>query len=212
MSTRWYRSKIVIVFFHILAWVILFTLPTLFHREPDQQHLNFKGMFSVRFLIFDGSWILFFYFNLLVLIPRFLNRKKIGIYITLIILLFAVFISGITIFPKAGEKPGFHREYFFTIFPYLFIWAMSTVYWFITDKIRTEQLLKERENENLKTELSFLRSQVSPHFLFNALNNIYSYSLEHNDHTSELLLKLSELIRFIVANSAKQEITIKSSL
>jgi two-component system, LytTR family, sensor kinase len=208
MSTRWYRSKIVIVFFHILAWVILFTLPTLFHREPDQQHLNFKGMFSVRFLIFDACWILFFYFNLLVLIPRFLNRKRIGIYITLIILLLAVFITGINIFPKAGEKPGFHREYFFTIFPYLFIWAMSTVYWFITDKIRTEQLLKERENENLKTELSFLRSQVSPHFLFNVLNNMVAMARLKSDMLEPSLIRLSGLMRYMLYESDDASVTL----
>src|ERR1700758_802460 len=91
MSTRWYRSKVAIVFFHVLAWVILFTLPTLFHREPDQQQVNFKAMFRTRFLIFDACWIIFFYFNLIVLIPKFLNRKKISIYISLIILLMAVF-------------------------------------------------------------------------------------------------------------------------
>jgi len=208
MSTRWYRSKIVIVFFHILAWVILFTLPALFHREPDQQHLNFKVMFSVRFLIFDACWILFFYFNLLVLIPRFLNRKKIGIYITLIILLLAVFITGINIFPKAGEKPGFHREYFFTIFPYLFIWAMSTVYWFITDKIRTEQLLKERENENLKTELSFLRSQVSPHFLFNVLNNMVAMARLKSDMLEPSLIRLSGLMRYMLYESDEASVTL----
>jgi two-component system LytT family sensor kinase len=208
MSTRWYRSKTVIVFFHILAWVILFTLPTLFHREPDQQHLNFKGMFSVRFLIFDGCWILFFYFNLLVLIPRFLNRKKIGIYITLIIILLAVFITGFSIFPKAGEKQGFHREYFFTIFPYLFIWAMSTVYWFITDKIRTEQLLKERENENLKTELSFLRSQVSPHFLFNVLNNMVAMARLKSDMLEPSLIRLSGLMRYMLYESDEASVTL----
>jgi len=165
-------------------------------------------MFSVRFLIFDACWILFFYFNLLVLIPRFLNRKKIGIYITLIILLLAVFITGINIFPKAGEKPGFHREYFFTIFPYLFIWAMSTVYWFITDKIRTEQLLKERENENLKTELSFLRSQVSPHFLFNVLNNMVAMARLKSDMLEPSLIRLSGLMRYMLYESDEASVTL----
>ena len=42
----------------------------------------------------------------------------------------------------------------------------------IIDKIATDKLLQEKENENLKTELSFLRSQVSPHFMFNVLNNM----------------------------------------
>jgi two-component system LytT family sensor kinase len=208
MSTRWYRSKVVVVFFHILAWVILFTLPTLFHREPDQQHVNFKGMFSIRFMIFDACWIIFFYFNLLVLIPRFLNRKKISIYISLIILLLALFIAAIDVFPKEGEKPGLHREYFFVIFPYLFIWAMSTVYWFVTDKINTEQLMKERENENLKTELSFLRSQVSPHFLFNVLNNMVAMARLKSDQLEPSLIRLSGLMRYMLYESDEARVTL----
>ena len=208
MSKRWYRSKVVIVFFHILAWVILFTLPTLFHREPDQQHVNVKAMFSVRFLIFDACWILFFYFNLLVLIPRFLNRKKIGIYISFIILLLALFIAAINVFPKEGERPGLHREYFFLIFPYLFVWAMSTVYWFVTDKINTEQLMKERENENLKTELSFLRSQVSPHFLFNVLNNMVAMARLKSDQLEPSLIRLSGLMRYMLYESDEARVTL----
>ena len=172
MTIPWYRSKIAIVFWHVLAWLVLFSLPLLFHREPDQTRLHWKAILNIRSLVFDTCCILFFYFNCLLLIPRLLNRQKISIYIVLIILLFVVFLVVVNFFPKEGQKPGFQREYFFLIFPYLFIWAMSTVYWFVTDKIRTDALLKEKENENLKTELSFLRSQVSPHFLFNILNNM----------------------------------------
>jgi two-component system, LytTR family, sensor kinase len=208
MSTRWYRSKIVLVFLHILAWVIMFTLPTLFHREPDQQHVNFRGMFSIRFLILDACWILFFYFNLLVLIPRFLNRKRIGIYISLLVLLLAIFVVAINMFPREGERPGFHREYFFIIFPYLFIWAMSTVYWFVTDKIRTEQFIKERENENLKTELSFLRSQVSPHFLFNVLNNMVAMARLKSDMLEPSLIRLSGLMRYMLYESDEASVTL----
>jgi len=208
MSTRWYRSKVVVVFFHILAWLVLFSLPTLFHREPDQQHVNWKVMISLRTLIFDSCCILFFYFNSEFLLPRFLNRKKIGLYILFIILLFAVFIGVINIFPRPGEKPGFHREYFFAIFPYLFIWAMSTVYWFITDKIRTEQLMKERENENLKTELSFLRSQVSPHFLFNVLNNMVAMARLKSDQLEPSLIRLSGLMRYMLYESDEASVTL----
>ena len=212
MSSRWYNSKVAIVFFHILAWVILFTLPTLFHREPDQQQVNFKAMFRIRFLVFDVCWILLFYFNLLVLIPRFLNRKKIGIYIFLIILQLAVLITAINIFPREGEKPGLHREYFFVIFPYLFIWAISTVYWFVTDKISTEQFMKERENENLKTELSFLRSQVSPHFLFNVLNNMVAMARLKSDQLEPSLIRLSGLMRYMLYESDETSVTLRREI
>jgi two-component system LytT family sensor kinase len=208
MSTRWYRSKIVVVFFHILAWLVLFSLPLLFHREPDQSRLNWKTILNIRSLVFDTCCILFFYLNLLVLIPRFLNRKRIGVYIFLIIFLFAVFLTSINFFPKQGQPAGFHREYFFAIFPYLFIWAMSTVYWFVTDKIRTEQLMKERENENLKTELSFLRSQVSPHFLFNVLNNMVAMARLKSDQLEPSLIRLSGLMRYMLYESDETSVTL----
>jgi two-component system, LytTR family, sensor kinase len=208
MSTRWYRSKPAIILFHILAWLVLFLLPLLFHREPDQSRLNWKSIINYRSLIFDLCCILFFYFNTLFLLPRFLNRKKLGIYIFLIIFLFAVFLTLINIFPKEGQTPGFHREYFFAIFPYLFIWAMSTVYWFVSDKIKTEQLLKEKENENLKTELSFLRSQVSPHFLFNVLNNMVAMARLKSDQLEPSLIRLSGLMRYMLYESDETSVTL----
>lgn len=208
MSARWYRSKFVVVFFHILAWVVLFSLPTLFHRDPEQQSINWKVLFSMRVLVFNACCILVFYFNSLVLIPRYLNRKKAGIYILLIILLFVIFTVGINIFSRPGEKPGSHREYLFAIFSYLFIWAMSTVYWFVTDKIRTEQLMKEKENENLKTELSFLRSQVSPHFLFNVLNNMVAMARLKSDQLEPSLIRLSGLMRYMLYESDEASVTL----
>ncbi|HEX3079502.1 MAG TPA: histidine kinase [Puia sp.] len=165
-------------------------------------------MFRLRFLIFDVCWILFFYFNLLVLIPRFLNRKKIGIYIFLILFLMASFIAVVNIFPRDSGRHGFQRDNLFVIFPFLFIWAMSTVYWFVTDKISTEQLMKERENENLKTELSFLRSQVSPHFLFNVLNNMVAMARLKSDQLEPSLIRLSGLMRYMLYESDDTSVTL----
>ncbi len=208
INKRWYRSKLAVVIFHVLAWLLLFSLPLLFHREPDQARLNWKGVLNARSFIFDACCISFFYLNSLVLIPRFLNRKKIGIYFILFIGLFVLFLYLLNIMPMEGRKRGFQREYFFAIFPYLFIWAMSTVYWFVTDKIRTEQLLKEKENENLKTELSFLRSQVSPHFLFNVLNNMVAMARLKSDLLEPSLIRLSGLMRYMLYESDDASVTL----
>ena len=208
MSTRWYRTKIAIVSFHVLAWLVLFSLPLLFRREPDQTSINWKAVLNARSFIFETSCVLFFYFNTLVLIPRFLNRKKAGLYILLIIILFVVFMNVVNIIPMEGHRRGYLRDYLFTIFPYLFIWAMSTTYWFVTDKIRTEQYMKEKENENLKTELSFLRSQVSPHFLFNILNNMVAMARLKSDLLEPSLIRLSGLMRYMLYESDETSVTL----
>jgi len=61
-------------------------------------------------------------------------------------------------------------------------------------------------------ELQQLQLQLSPHFLFNALNNIYSYSIDSNNKSSELILKLSELMRMVLENSRKEKILLQSEI
>ena len=66
--------------------------------------------------------------------------------------------------------------------------------WFQQEKIR-----KELENQKLQAELSFLKLQVNPHFLFNALNNIYSLAvMEKSKKTGDSIMKLSELMRYVL--------------
>lgn len=64
------------------------------------------------------------------------------------------------------------------------------------------QRLKQREqillNEKVQSELSFLKSQLNPHFLFNTLNNIYSLARKKSDETPEVVLKLSKLLRYVL--------------
>jgi two-component system LytT family sensor kinase len=66
--------------------------------------------------------------------------------------------------------------------------------WFQQEKIR-----KDLEYQKLRTELSFLKMQVNPHFLFNALNNIYSLAvIENSNRTGNSILRLSELMRYML--------------
>ncbi len=66
--------------------------------------------------------------------------------------------------------------------------------WYIQEKVR-----KELESQKLKAELSFLKLQVNPHFLFNALNNIYSLAvIEKSKRTGDSIMKLSDLVRYML--------------
>jgi hypothetical protein len=66
--------------------------------------------------------------------------------------------------------------------------------WYSHEKVR-----KDLENQKLQAELSFLKMQINPHFLFNALNNIYSMAvLEKAQKTGNGIMKLSEMIRYML--------------
>ncbi len=68
--------------------------------------------------------------------------------------------------------------------------------WFENEKVKTNL-----ENEKLTAELAFLKSQINPHFLFNSLNNIYSLAYQKSAKTPEAILKLSEIMRYMLYES-----------
>ena len=69
-----------------------------------------------------------------------------------------------------------------------------------------------KEKEKLATELKFLKSQVNPHFLFNALNNIYSLSVMQAPQTSESIMQLSEILRYMVYDSNEDKVPLKNEI
>ncbi|WP_430816857.1 sensor histidine kinase [Carboxylicivirga sp. RSCT41] len=78
---------------------------------------------------------------------------------------------------------------------------ISTLFWIYSDSRQRNQHELSLVNQNLVNEMKFLKSQMNPHFLFNALNNIYSLSMLHSVKTPEMVLKLSAMLRYVLYES-----------
>jgi hypothetical protein len=78
---------------------------------------------------------------------------------------------------------------------------ISTLFWIYSDARYRKQHELNLVNQNLVNEMKFLKSQMNPHFLFNALNNIYSLSMLHSIKTPEMVLKLSAMLRYVLYES-----------
>lgn len=72
--------------------------------------------------------------------------------------------------------------------------------------IEITRFANKKDKEKLETELKFLKSQINPHFLFNALNNIYSLSVTESKHTPESIMQLSEILRYMVYDSNEPKV------
>ncbi len=83
----------------------------------------------------------------------------------------------------------------------LFFMLLSTSVYVISSNFKNREDRKSLENEKLNAELSFLKSQINPHFLFNSLNNIYSLAYQKSEKTPEAILKLSEIMRYMLYES-----------
>lgn len=162
--------------------------------------------------------VIHFYANAFLFIPLFAYRKKIFSYILLELLSFAVFLLALYLTFKWSvereEMTDFPMRLPLNIFTFsfLFILATSTTYRILVDKIKERQLVKERETENLKTELSFLRSQVSPHFMFNVLNNMVAMARIKSDQLEPSLIKLSGLMRYMLYETDTEKVPLQKEV
>jgi len=90
--------------------------------------------------------------------------------------------------------------------------ALSTSVSLAANFYKGEKKKKESEKEKLTSELSFLKSQVNPHFLFNVLNNIYSLAIRKSDNLPPIILKLSEMMRYMLYESEGNTVRLEDEI
>lgn len=204
MKPKWYTNKVLIIMLHVLCWVLLFTLPYLLRPSFNSpRELIEKNKENLSYLVAINRiiWVGLFYLNTYFIVPQVIYKKKFRIYIIFLLVTFsALFLIDRMLFYVLAIDFTYSIKnfFYFNFFPILFILACSTAFRMITDMIKQESLQKEKENENLKTELSLLRSQVSPHFMFNIMNNMVALARKKSDLLEPSLIKLSSLLRYML--------------
>ncbi|WP_338874460.1 histidine kinase [Spirosoma sp. SC4-14] len=109
-------------------------------------------------------------------------------------------------FPKPGsDQPGLPPEISQTFFLFLASFLLSIA-------IRINNRWRETEREKLNTELSYLKAQINPHFLFNTLNTIYSLAIEQSDRTPEAITQLSSLMRYVIQDATLNQVPLGKEL
>lgn len=105
------------------------------------------------------------------------------------------------------------------VFHFVRIFTQLTLAFFIATAIRFMEhsaMLTEREKQlnedKFKTELKLLKAQINPHFIFNALNNIYSLTYMKNDNAPDSVLKLSEMLRYVFYDCNKDKVQLSAEI
>mgnify|MGYP001436623091 CR=1 FL=1 len=213
------------ILLHVLAWVIVMVLPRYIVNTFGDGNKQFLKHFYVNLGIYGAL----FYLNYLVLVPLLFTKNRKILYI----LSGLVLITGVCIAMwQINEKIFFDRhrqaqieavmkeinegkefmkpplrqikimDYFFTA---VLTFGFSFGLRMLEQVTRNEKEKKELEREKLNSELAFLKSQVSPHFFFNTLNNIYSLIAIDTANAQDAVLKLSRLMRYLLYESEKGE-------
>jgi two-component system, LytTR family, sensor kinase len=205
---------------HIAAWTVLFFIPVYLFSLDTTPDAFFMARVYLRTFIFA----ILFYINYFLLVPRLLFRqKKIAYYITAIALIAGLYFINSKSNDLITDSPGFRpqREEFEKIKKeYKFMpkhpWRFDVYNFMFTSILisgvsiglrmagrynENEKKRKELEKEMLNSELTFLKNQISPHFFFNTLNNIYALTEINTDDAQKAILQLSKLMRYMLYES-----------
>jgi len=198
------------ILFHVIFWFFWLVLPILNSlMDGDKERYAFLtkalplGFFSMPF----------FYFNSEFLIQKFLPKGQVTSYILSLLLLFVGFLVTYYLLKDFLIDKYTIRIYDSrTLFPVLFIISMSTLYGFIIFMISQSKQNQEEQAERLKSELSFLRSQISPHFIFNVLNSIVYLIRTKSKNAENVTLELSNLIRYMLYETENKQVLLEKEI
>ncbi len=213
IGDRLYRFFTRRVVYHTLFWLAVLLLLTIF--EETGQGFGFTLSNELINLMF---YILIVYFNLEYLIPNYLTKKKFLRYSGLLILA-TLIITPIKLFVfylKFSSVPQLQADllqnmnwYFLLTF---FIAGCSTVFKIVTDWLKHLREKQELQTQTMQSELRFLKSQINPHFLFNTLNNLYALTLKKSDEAPEIVLKLSEMMRYMLYECNEKQVLLSKEV
>lgn len=213
MSFKKYQKKVL----HLLLWVLLFSLPYIFVAQTEDgwppSELESKALKFNTFM--HICWALAFYMNTFIFITRLLYQRKVVLFILANLSLFTgtLFLNRWYYHLLIFEQPyDFTKAIIFNGVLFLLFVLIAVTFKTVSDRIKMERIGKERESENLKTELSFLRSQISPHFLYNVLNNIVALVRLKSDKLEPTILKLSSLMQYMLYETDEDKVLLKSEV
>lgn len=210
---------------HVAAWACFFLLPIVFFPRPRNANFRYNEALIQMFICIDAYLIAFYYFNRQVLIPKLLTRRKWFWYILAIVGALIIILAIPKLFEEAirAEMPesarGKMRRHKGSFYPFtgytavfFLVLTVSTCTKVIQEWLGVEKKNREIETEKLATELSFLKSQINPHFLFNTLNNIYSLALVKSDKTADAVLKLSAIMRYVISETKRYTVPLEKEI
>lgn len=198
-----------ILLLHLSFWCVYFSFFFYQIRFPIRgQEVSFWDAFkNTSFEVLFMALVV--YLNYFFFLPRFLKHKSLVRYVVEFSIPFAALVRAFILLKRYlidgnTQKICYFYEDKFTVnvvLSTLFIVIFVGMLKFAEGWFELEAKKKEIENEKLTSELRFLKAQINPHFLFNTLNNLYYLAFTNSPNTTEVIAKLSQMMRYMIYDS-----------
>jgi len=191
-----------LVLWHIAVWCIApgTVIPAMFRFNATSA----IPYWMTAYLIYISS----FYVSYYLVLPGWVKRRKTSLLLlqwlalTILYTMVILFVNYLFHVYRHNNLQFNFGKFFFVSCTYMgILFLLSIAYRFAIDWFRNEKIRQQLENQNLKTEVAFLKSQINPHFLFNTLNSIYVLAYQQSDKTADAVMKLSEMMHYMLYES-----------
>jgi two-component system, LytTR family, sensor kinase len=207
-------DRIYIILAHISLWVVLFICVFLF--RPHNPEIKGIPMTDGQLIVSELSVMAVFYLHAYWLMPRWLFRKKVGLYV---LILAGVWLAGATIpvlfFYLTNHQTSsvvLSTAMLRRLVPVQFFIMASASLGAFRENFRLERNRKEKETEHLRTELAFLRGQVNPHFMLNVLNSMVLLARRKSDLLEPALIELAGLMSYMLYDTNNEKISLEDEI
>lgn len=192
--------------FQIGLHILVFIFYAFERRQPFQEyHYFFFLNYAFAVLIIN-----------FVLLPNYFYQKKYWhFFLILCLMLCAVILMEELVLEKIYFPEGRGKRFpgiFYSLMDVLPVITILSGFKFAWDVIRKQQQVEELKVHMEESELRFLKSQINPHFLFNNLNNLYSYALANSPKTPEIILELSGVLRYMLYECKEKFVPLTNEL
>jgi two-component system, LytTR family, sensor kinase len=202
--------------FHILLWTLVIISLAI---DANELYSLSKGLFSFYVITKTAVLLALVYLNLLLFYPLFYKKRRYLLYILYIIsiTLIACYLNTkLELFVRENRGLDNGPNYFIFFVKQFFMavrYVLTSFFLQITvDYYEQKETIKKIELEKTIAELNFLKAQVNPHFLFNTLNNLYALIIEKSDKSGECVLKLADILKYILAEGREDKVSLKKEL
>jgi len=218
------------IVFHIIGIIVFLCLPLLLLKGGPGNTPITDIINNEWFWIFSFIYIILFYSNAYWLFPKLYLQKQYVVYVLVLVLLLAIvyfiqpFDHIINLAPPPGEQHGpmpvNHGKFgspqrpvdFVSIFLFVVITGLSILIPLASQWQKMQQQYFIAQKDKATAELSFLKAQINPHFLFNTLNNLYSLSLTNSEKTPESILRLSNIMRYVTDEVQNETVPLQEEI
>ena len=217
-----YKTRLILI--HILGIIAFLSIPVLTSPDLGLGMMKVDG-FKRNFI----SYILltvFFFANYYFLMPKFYFSKRTYLYVCFLIFCYFVVSAIPDLFfamphphmpmgdmggpPPMHDRHGPMADFFIAsdggnFFKFMLVLSLSFV-------IKINNQLTEMHSEKLKAEVSYLKAQINPHFLFNTLNSLYALTIAKSDAAPDAVIKLSNMMRYVVTESSSDFVPLEKEI